>query len=73
MSDNSTATVTGANLISATATQIQVSVPGGPPTSPGVMVPGDVGVKVTTNGQESAAVVGTVPTVTLNINNGGFH
>lgn len=67
MSNGSTATVTGANLISATATQIQVSVPAG------VDVAGDVNVTVITNTKTSTALVGTVPTVTLNVNNGGFH
>jgi hypothetical protein len=67
MSDTSTATVTGANLISATATEIQVAVPAG------VSVPGDVAVKVTTNTKDSVSATGTVPTVTLNITDGGFH
>lgn len=69
LSDNSTATVTGANLISANAagTEIQVAVPAG------VSVAGDVNVVVTTNTKDSLAAVGTVPEVILNITNGGFH
>lgn len=61
-------TVTGANLNSATATAIQVVVPAG------VDVAGDVDITVNTNGQtHTLTAQATVPTVTLNINNGGFH
>lgn len=52
---------------SATATQITVRVPAG------VDTPGDVNIVVITNSQNSNTLVGTVPSITLNINNGGFH
>lgn len=54
-------------VASATATQITVLVPAG------VDTPGDVNVSVITNAQNSNTLVGTVPSITLNINNGGFH
>ena len=66
MSDSSTATVTGANLVSAKATEIQVRVPGD------VDDAGDVTVRVTTNTQNSNNAVGTVPQIDLNFT-GGFQ
>ncbi len=54
-------------VASASATEITVVVPSG------VDTPGDVNVSVITNAQTSNTLVGTVPSITLNINNGGFH
>lgn len=54
-------------VASATATEITVLVPAG------VDTPGDVNVSVITNTQNSNMLVGTVPSISLNINNGGFH
>lgn len=67
LSNSTTVTVAGADLTSASATQIKVNVPAG------VDVAGNVDVKVITNAKTSAALIGFVPTVTLNVNNGGFH
>ncbi|MGV3523870.1 MAG: IPT/TIG domain-containing protein [Candidatus Sericytochromatia bacterium] len=60
-----TATVTAST---ATATQLTVVIPDG------VNVPGDVMVAVTTHGQASAnTLLGSVPGINVNINNGGFR
>ncbi|MGV3526617.1 MAG: IPT/TIG domain-containing protein [Candidatus Sericytochromatia bacterium] len=52
---------------SASATEITVRVPAG------VDTPGDVNVSVITNAQTSTAVAGVVPSINLNITDGGFH
>lgn len=68
LSNSSQVTVNGADLVSATATEIQVRVPAG------VDVPGDVDVTVDTHGiTNTAPDQAIVPEVTLNIHNGGFY
>lgn len=64
LSDTSTVNATPS---AATATQLTVTVPAG------VNIAGDVGVKVTTHGQTSNSLTGTVPTLSLDITGGGFH
>ena len=64
---NSSVVTAPAATVNGAGTQITVAVPGG------VDVAGDVGVQVVSNSQTSNSLTGTVPTVSLNVNNGGFH
>lgn len=63
----SNSTVVTATPSAATATSLTVTVPSG------VDIAGDVGVVVRTNSQNSNSLTGNVPTITLNVTNGGFQ